>query len=119
MSNVLTSWKEIGRYLGRGVRTVQRWEANFSLPVRRARNDGHRAVLAITDELDAWAVNRTETSMSQLQILRSELAKLREEFARLQEENAGLRQRLIESAPIPHKAAPPRTAQHKGMNPAA
>jgi hypothetical protein len=34
MSSTLTSWKEIGQYLGKGVRTVQRWEQQMGLPVR-------------------------------------------------------------------------------------
>jgi hypothetical protein len=51
---VLTSWKEIACYLGKGVRTVQRWEAELGLPVRRPRNDRH-IVLAFPAELDAWA----------------------------------------------------------------
>ncbi len=31
---VLNSWKEIACYLGRGVRTVQRYERDLGLPVR-------------------------------------------------------------------------------------
>src|SRR3984885_4315700 len=34
-STVLSSWKDIARYLGKGVRTVQRWERHLGLPVRR------------------------------------------------------------------------------------
>jgi excisionase family DNA binding protein len=32
---ILNSWKEIAGYLGRGVRTVQRWEQELHLPVHR------------------------------------------------------------------------------------
>ena len=35
---MLTTWNEVASYLGKGVRTVQRWEANLSLPVRRKNN---------------------------------------------------------------------------------
>ena len=31
----LDSWKEIAGYLKRDVRTVQRWERDFGLPVQR------------------------------------------------------------------------------------
>ena len=31
----LDSWKEIASYLGRGIRTVQRWEREEGLPVHR------------------------------------------------------------------------------------
>jgi hypothetical protein len=50
---VLNSWKEIAQYVGRAVRTVQRWES-LGLPARRLRGKSRSAVLAMTDELDAW-----------------------------------------------------------------
>jgi hypothetical protein len=53
-SAVLNSWKEIAAYLGRGVRTVQRYEHDLRLPVRRPRGTSRSAVIALTDELDAW-----------------------------------------------------------------
>jgi transcriptional regulator with XRE-family HTH domain len=54
-THVLTSWKEVARYMGKGVRTVQRWERDFNLPVRRpsgAKNK--RAILVLAADLDAW-----------------------------------------------------------------
>ncbi len=52
---VLTSWKEIAQYLGKGVRTVQRWEQRFGLPVRRPLGAGHKStVLARREDLDHW-----------------------------------------------------------------
>ncbi len=51
---LLNSWKEIANYLGRGVRTVQRWERDLALPVRRPRGYGRSAVLALTQDLDEW-----------------------------------------------------------------
>jgi transcriptional regulator with XRE-family HTH domain len=52
---VLTAWKEIARYMGKGVRTVQRWESDFGLPVRRpSGSKSKRAVLAFGSDLDAW-----------------------------------------------------------------
>jgi hypothetical protein len=53
-SRVLNSWKEIASYVGRGVRTVQRWEANLGLPVHRPKGKTRSAVLAFAEELDAW-----------------------------------------------------------------
>lgn len=53
-ASVLNSWKEIAVYVGRGVRTVQRWEATLSLPVRRVGNGDRSPVYAFTHELDAW-----------------------------------------------------------------
>jgi hypothetical protein len=53
-SGVLNSWKEIATYLGRGVRTVQRWEAELQLPVHRPRGKNRSAVIAFREELDQW-----------------------------------------------------------------
>ncbi len=54
---VLNSWKEIAHYLGRGVRTVQRYERNLGLPVRRPHGKSRSAVIAPTAELDEWLRN--------------------------------------------------------------
>jgi hypothetical protein len=53
-SGVLNSWKEIATYVGRGVRTVQRWESELQLPVHRPRGKNHSAVVAFPKELDRW-----------------------------------------------------------------
>lgn len=55
---VLTSWKDIARYMGKGVRTVQRWEMDFGLPVRRPLGSNKKAVLARPRDLDAWVALR-------------------------------------------------------------
>ena len=53
-AKVLHSWKEIAAYLGKGVRTVQRWEQLLGLPVQRLKNRTKGTVEASTDELDQW-----------------------------------------------------------------
>jgi len=53
-ADVLDSWKEIAVYLKREVRTVQRWEKNLGLPVRRLSRDKQGAVFAYRSEIDAW-----------------------------------------------------------------
>jgi TolB-like protein len=50
----LESWKEIAAYLGREVRTVQRWAAERQLPVHRLPGGVRPRVFSITSELDAW-----------------------------------------------------------------
>jgi len=55
---ILNSWKEIAGYLGRGVRTVQRWEAQLGLPIHRPAGKDHSAVLAFSSELDQWLDSR-------------------------------------------------------------
>lgn len=49
---VLTSWKEVAAYLGKGVRTVQRWERHDGLPIRRIT--GTTKIVVRRDELDHW-----------------------------------------------------------------
>jgi hypothetical protein len=51
---VLNSWKEVANYIGRGVRTVQRWERHFQLPVHRPSGHDRSAVVAFSDEIDQW-----------------------------------------------------------------
>jgi hypothetical protein len=83
MSKVLTSWKDIAQYFGKGVRTVQRWEAYFGLPVRRAKNGPHHAVLAVVEELDAWTNRQSRQPVGEMDALRREVTALREENAML------------------------------------
>jgi hypothetical protein len=52
----LSGWKEIATYLGRGVRTVQRYERDFGLPVRRPAGKPWGSVVATKPELDAWVM---------------------------------------------------------------
>jgi phage terminase Nu1 subunit (DNA packaging protein) len=54
---VLNSWKEIAAYVKRGVRTLQRWERELGLPVRRSRQRRHSPVMAFKSELDQWLSN--------------------------------------------------------------
>jgi len=51
---VLSSWKHIAAYLGRGRRTVQRWEKELGLPVRRLGDRDRGTVLAMTSDIDTW-----------------------------------------------------------------
>lgn len=84
---VLTSWKDIARYLGKGVRTVQRWEEYFGLPVRRpSSNKMHHAVIAIPEEIDAWLRSQTGTEQCELERLRDEVTRLRAELAALRKQ---------------------------------
>lgn len=50
----LSGWKEIANYLGKGVRTVQRYEWQMGLPVRRPAGKPRGSVVATKPELDAW-----------------------------------------------------------------
>jgi hypothetical protein len=65
-TEVLSSWKDIARYLGKGVRTVQRWERDLGLPVRRPKGAAHKSsVLLDRNDLDAWMATRFALRASQ------------------------------------------------------
>ena len=50
----LDSWKEIAAFFGRDERTVNRWEKELGLPVRRMPGRAKGPVYAYADELAAW-----------------------------------------------------------------
>ena len=53
-ASVLHSWKEIAAYVRCGVRTVERWEHDFGLPVHRIGARERTAVIAFPQEIDRW-----------------------------------------------------------------
>ena len=54
----LESWGEIASYLRRDIRTVQRWEKELGLPVRRLKIGKLGSVYAYRSELDKWYQER-------------------------------------------------------------
>ena len=57
----LDSWKAIAEFLGRSLRTVQRWHDLNGLPVHHF--GGHKgSVFAYEEEIDAWLAGLAETS---------------------------------------------------------
>jgi hypothetical protein len=63
----LDGWKDIAAYLGRGVRTAQRWERELGLPVRRLGTGGAEVVYALRDEVDAWLLKQSRLPTAQPQ----------------------------------------------------
>lgn len=61
----LDSWKEVAAYLGRGTRTVQRWEREEGLPVHRLMHDKLGSVYAFKTELDTWMQGRRAEDLAQ------------------------------------------------------
>ncbi len=107
-SAVLSSWKDIAKYMGKGVRTVQRWEHHLGLPVRRPNGVSHKsAVLLDRSDLDTWLATRfsargaakdsgakgTEFSDSARNTLREGIRKARA----LRDANHALTQQICES----------------------
>jgi len=62
MSEILRSWKEISAYAGASVRTLQRWEREFRLPIRRIATKKGSVVFAFRADLDTWFRARTQTA---------------------------------------------------------
>jgi hypothetical protein len=106
-SGVLNSWKEIATYLGRGVRTVQRWEAELQLPVHRPRGKNRSAVIAFREELDQW-LSRTplesdncenKESSDSLHAIAQEMQELALQlFAAAESQTRSERGKLVEAA---------------------
>jgi hypothetical protein len=100
-ATVLTSWKEIARYLGKGVRTVQRWERELGFPVRRTNPGEKSVVLAIPREIDTWVKSQqsSDTGKSDRATLLRSLAALRRENGELRSENRELRRERARRQP--------------------
>jgi hypothetical protein len=80
-TDVLNSWKEVATYLGRGIRTVQRWERELGLPIRRPRGKPRGPVIAFRRELDQWLQSAptaepqmTEPQMTEPQMTEPQMA---------------------------------------------
>jgi hypothetical protein len=58
----LDSWKEIAVYLGREVRTTQRWEKGEGLPIHRHVHAKASSVFAFKHEIDAWLHSRSRAA---------------------------------------------------------
>jgi len=97
----LSGWKDIANYLGKGVRTVQRYERELGLPVRRPAGKLFGSVAATKAELDAWmaalpireafqlskpapdtslAATLIQKNLTKLQILSNQMQALRKEL---------------------------------------
>src|SRR5262245_24844954 len=55
----LDGWKEIAAHFGRTVRTIQRWERDQALPVRRLVHATGATVYAYPTELEDWRRRHT------------------------------------------------------------
>jgi len=124
---IFSGWKEIANYLGKGVRTVQRYESQMRLPVHRPAARACSAVIATKVELDAWVtaspvrevLGLTRRGLDQTSLfkqfslnvermnqLRSDIQAVREEFSRsLALLRQNLRYALPAQFPSNHQAA--------------
>jgi hypothetical protein len=90
---ILANWKDIALYVGKSVRTAQRWELELGLPVRRPYSGSKSPVFAVRAELDAWlqAQKFRDESMS---FGKSEKTLLLRALEDLRQENQELRRQL-------------------------
>jgi len=73
-SSRLDGWKEIAAYIGRAVRTAQRWERDLGLPVRRLGTGGAEVVYAFKQDLDAWLAKHSRLGLTEREQIASEAA---------------------------------------------
>jgi len=104
---ILTGWKDIASYLGKGVRTVQRYERGLGLPVRRPAGKSTGSVIATKAELGAWilaspireAFQLNQPALDNASLLR-ELRQNVVTLQRLREESKCLREELHGSVEV-------------------
>ncbi len=65
----LDSWKEIASFLGRDIRTVQRWEKAEGLPIHRHRHAKLDSIYAFRSELLQWQGSRRNIGLSSAQVI--------------------------------------------------
>lgn len=97
----MSGWKDIARYLDKGVRTVQRYEREFGLPVRRPAGKPRGSVVATKAEIEAWVnaspiretyrlsprpMEISVASLAQIQAGINEMMRLRDQMAQLRSE---------------------------------
>ena len=83
---ILNGWKEIASHLGKGIRTVQRYDRELRLPVHRPGGKTGGAVMSTKAELDAWVAAtpiREACRASQTQDLTPTLADLKRHLGRM------------------------------------
>lgn len=104
-SRALTSWKEVASYIGKSVRTVQRWEAELGLPIRRPNPGDRNVVVAIPAELDRWLLRRLTPRANTVDGCNRQLERMRElvtvmitETERTRERTSDLLERMKQTA---------------------
>ncbi len=130
---ILSSWKEIANFFGKGVRTVQRWERTLGLPIYRPEGASHNIVFARTTDLQHWLDRgkvkgpehdlildhkRNSERMRHLltalhlnaQRLQENAASSRETYTRILERRARVRTNATARAPLPPPPQPTRVA---------
>jgi hypothetical protein len=94
--HILNGWKQISSHIERCVRTAQRWELQFGMPIHRPASKRRAAVLAFADELDMWLIgNRAVLEEFHTGNDETDPARLQETLFRLQLEAKELAAKLM------------------------
>jgi hypothetical protein len=94
-ASVLTDWKQIAHYLGKGVRTVQRWERELGLPVQRTQDHHPKStVMAFAAEIDGWVKTLKFHGRRLISVDSEGFAMLLRSLEELRAENQALRREL-------------------------
>jgi hypothetical protein len=98
---IISGWKDIANYLGKGVRTVQRYERELGLPIRRPAGKRVGSVIATKAELDGWITAsplgeafRLPQTVAENAALLKEFRSRVEQLHLLRQENRALREEL-------------------------
>ncbi|MBE7180849.1 MAG: hypothetical protein INR71_06510 [Terriglobus roseus] len=100
VNKMLSSWKEIAHFFGKGVRTVQRWEKTLDLPIRRPPGAPSNVVLARTSDLEEW-MHRSAAARDAVSTQEPQSDALQEAISELEVEIRG----LAGTAPQPVEAS--------------
>jgi hypothetical protein len=79
---ILSGWKEIAQYLGKGVRTAQRSAKQLGLPVRRVSGKHNGSVMTSKSDLNSWMRSSPTQQESFNKEARSVMAYLSAELAK-------------------------------------
>jgi hypothetical protein len=107
---IFSGWKDVAGYLGKGVRTAQRYERDLKLPIRRPGGKSKGAVVALKADLDSWLINipllegfgRPVPAIENRALLRGftremmQMRRVREETRRIREETRRIREQTVQ-----------------------
>jgi hypothetical protein len=63
----VAEWKEVARYLGKSIRTLQRWERDLIPSTRRTYGKSRSGSFAVSAELDSWAQAHVRAEQAELE----------------------------------------------------
>jgi len=112
----LDGWKDVASHLGRGERTVKRWDVERGLPIHRVPGAGRATIYAYTAELDEWLKSRVAQDQETAPKATQEATQEAEDAAgptSAEESGVILQDNLFESVTPPMEAQPVRNGPRR------